>query len=100
LQVDLALRRVAVDGEPVRLSRKEFGVLAMLVRHAGRVVTQQQLLRELWGPDHVEDTHYLRIVVAKIRHKLRDDPAAPHYVLTEPGVGYRFVGEVRGSPSG
>jgi two-component system KDP operon response regulator KdpE len=100
LQVDLALRRVGVDGEPVRLSRKEFGVLAMLVRHAGRVVTQQQLLRELWGPDHVEDTHYLRIVVAKIRHKLRDDPAAPHYVLTEPGVGYRFVGEVRGGPSG
>src|SRR5262249_2207145 len=59
LQVDLARRSVLIDGETVRLTRKEYGVLALLVRHAGRVVTQQQLLRELWGPGHVDDTHYL-----------------------------------------
>lgn len=95
LRVDLALRAVALEGEPVPLSRKEFGVLSTLVRHAGRVVTQQQILRELWGPDHVEDTHYLRVVIGKLRQKLRDDPGAPRYLKTEPGVGYRFVGEVR-----
>jgi len=93
LRVDLARRLVSLDGGSVRFSRKEFSVLAMLVRHSGRVVTQQQLLRELWGPDHVHDTHYLRIVVAKIRQKLGDDPAHPRYVQTEAGVGYRFVGE-------
>ena len=92
LAVDLALRQVTIDGSPVSLSRKEYGVLSTLVRHAGRVVTQQHLLRELWGPEHVEDTHYLRVVVGKIRQKLADDPAAPRYLRTEPGVGYRFVG--------
>ena len=91
LRIDLARRRVAVGGEPVRLTRKEFALLAMLVRHAGRVVTQRQLLDELWGPGHVEDTHYLRIVVARIRQKLGDDPAQARYLRTEPGVGYRFV---------
>jgi two-component system KDP operon response regulator KdpE len=69
-------------------------VLAALVRHAGRVVTQPQLLREIWGPGHVEDTHYLRVVVGKLRQKLGDAAAAPRYLRTEPGVGYRFVGEV------
>jgi two-component system KDP operon response regulator KdpE len=93
LQVDLARRLVVLDGEAVHLSRKEFGVLALLVRHPGRVVTQQHLLRELWGPSHAEDTHYLRIVVAKIRQKLADDHAHPRYLQTEPGVGYRFIGE-------
>ena len=68
-------------------------MLAMLVRNAGRVVTQQHLLRELWGPAHVEDTHYLRIVVAHIRQKLGDDHANPRYLETETGVGYRFIGE-------
>ena len=92
---DLALRTVTLEREPVALSRKEFGVLAALVRYAGRVVTQQQLLRELWGPAHVEDTHYLRVVIGKLRQKLRDDPAAPRYLRTEPGVGYRFIGETR-----
>jgi two-component system, OmpR family, KDP operon response regulator KdpE len=90
LRFDLARRLVSVAGEAVHLTRKEFAVLALLVRNAGRVVTQQQLLRELWGPDHVEDTHYLRIVVGKIRSKLGDDHARARYVETEPGVGYRF----------
>ena len=92
LSIDLARREVALDGQPVALTRKEYAVLALLVRHAGRVVTQQQLLREIWGGSHVQDTHYLRIVVGKLRQKLDDDPAAPRWLRTEPGVGYRFPG--------
>ena len=81
----------ALDGEPVALSRKEYALLALLVRHAGRVVTQPQLLRELWGPTHQQDTHYLRILVGKLRQKLGDDAAAPRWIATEPGVGLRFL---------
>ncbi|MET0330592.1 MAG: response regulator [Dyella sp.] len=92
LRIDLALREVALDDTALALTRKEFAVLAMLLRHAGRVVTQHQLLRDLWGPTHVEDTHYLRIVIGKLRQKLGDDPAAPRWLKTEPGVGYRFLG--------
>ena len=91
LRVDLAHREVSLDGEPVVLSRKEYALLAYLVRHAGRVVTQPQLLRELWGPTHQDDTHYLRILVAKLRQKLGDDATAPRWIATEPGVGLRFV---------
>lgn len=93
LRIDLARRTVQVDGEPVALSRKEFAVLAMLLRYTGRVVTQQHLLRELWGPGHVEDTQYLRVVVGKIRQRIGDEAAAPRYLRTEPGIGYRFLGE-------
>jgi two-component system KDP operon response regulator KdpE len=93
LSVDLARRVVLLQGASVHLSRKEFDVLAMLVRHRGRVVTQQQLLREIWGPSHVEDTQYLRIVVGKLRLKLGDDASSPRYLATEPAVGYRFLGE-------
>ncbi|UOV00593.1 response regulator [Pseudoxanthomonas mexicana] len=92
LHVDLGRREVTLDGEPVALSRKEFALLALLLQHAGRVVTQPQLLRELWGPDHQDDTHYLRILVGKLRQKLGDDATAPRYIATEPGVGLRFVG--------
>ena len=95
LRIDLFRRSVALEGEELRFSRKEFALLAILVQHAGLVVTQGQLLREIWGPSHVEDTQYLRVVVGKIRQKLGDDPAAPRYIRTEPGVGYRFVGEPR-----
>ena len=91
LRVDLARREVSLDGEPVALSRKEYALLALLVRHAGRVVTQPQLLREVWGPTHQEDTHYLRILVGKLRQKLGDDAAAPRWIATEPGVGLRFL---------
>lgn len=92
LHVDLGRREVTLAGEPVVLSRKEFALLALLLQHAGRVVTQPQLLRELWGPDHQDDTHYLRILVGKLRQKLGDDATAPRYIATEPGVGLRFVG--------
>lgn len=91
LHVDLARREITLDGEPVVLSRKEFALLALLLQHAGRVVTQPQLLRELWGPTHQDDTHYLRILVGKLRQKLHDDATAPRYIATEPGVGLRFI---------
>src|SRR5262245_5354185 len=93
LSIDLARRVVLLRGESLHLSRKEFDVLALLVLHRGRVVTQQQLLREIWGPHHVEDTQYLRIVVGKLRQKLDDDASKPRYLATEPAVGYRFLGE-------
>lgn len=92
LRVDLARREVRLAGESLTLSRKEYALLGFLVRHAGRVVTQPQLLRELWGPTHQEDTHYLRILVGKLRQKLGDDAAAPRWIATEPGVGLRFLG--------
>lgn len=91
LVIDQVRREVLLDGEPVALTRKEYAVLALLLRHAGRVVSQQQLLREVWGATHVQDTHYLRIVIGRLRQKLGDDPAAPRWLKTEPGVGYRFL---------
>ena len=91
LRVDLARREVALEGATVALSRKEYALLALLVQHADRVVTQPQLLREVWGPTHQQDTHYLRILVAKLRQKLGDDAASPRWIATEPGVGLRFL---------
>ncbi|HET8942431.1 MAG TPA: response regulator [Rudaea sp.] len=91
LRVDLARRLVSVDAKTVVLSRKEYALLAILVRYAGRVVTQPQLLREVWGPTHQHDTHYLRILVAKLCQKLGDDAAAPRWIITEPGVGLRLL---------
>jgi len=90
LCVDFAYRRVTLDDVEVALTRKEYAVLAMLARHIGRVVTQQQLLKDIWGPTHVEDSHYLRVVVGHLRQKLGDDPAAPRFIVTEAGVGYRL----------
>ena len=90
LCVDFAYRRVTLDDVEVALTRKEYAVLAMLARHTGRVVTQQQLLKDIWGPTHVEDSHYLRVVVGHLRQKLGDDPAAPRFIVTEAGVGYRL----------
>ena len=91
LVVDLAFRRVLLDGVEVALTRKEYAVLALLARHPGRVITQQQLLKDIWGPSHVENSHYLRIVVGHLRQKLADDPTRPRYIVTEAGVGYRLL---------
>jgi two-component system KDP operon response regulator KdpE len=91
LHVDLARREVRLAGEPVTLTRKEFALLSLLLRNAGRIVTQPQLLRDLWGPTHQRDTHYLRILVGKLRQKLGDEAAAPRYIATQPGVGLQFV---------
>ncbi len=92
LSIDLALRRITLAGVEVALTRKEYAVLAQLARYPGRVITQQQLLRDIWGPSHVDDSHYLRIVIGHVRQKLGDDPAAPRFIVTEPGVGYRLMG--------
>lgn len=90
LTVDFAYRRVTLDGVEVALTRKEYEVLATLARHLGRVLIQQQLLKEIWGASHVEDSHYLRVVVGHLRQKLGDDPANPRFIVTEAGVGYRL----------
>lgn len=91
LRIDLVQREVSVHGQIVPLARKEFSLLSLLVQQPGRLVTQTQILREMWGPTHEEDAHYLRILVAKLRHKLGDDASAPRYIVTEPGVGLRFI---------
>lgn len=90
LVIDQAAHTVTRGGVDVRLTRKEFDVLALLARHAGRLVTHRQLLTTIWGPAHVEDTHYLRIAIGHIRDKLGDDAANPRFVITDPGVGYRL----------
>ncbi|MFJ2972822.1 response regulator [Pseudomonas fulva] len=95
LTVDLALRRVTLDDAEVTLTRKEYALLAQLASHPGRVITQQQLLKDIWGPTHVGDTHYLRIVVGHLRQKLGDDPMAPRFIATEAGVGYRLLAPVQ-----
>ncbi|MDO8360295.1 MAG: response regulator transcription factor [Devosia sp.] len=92
LVVDLAAHTVAVRGEEAKLTRKEFEVLALLARHAGRLVTHKQLLTTVWGLAHAEDAHYLRIAIGHIREKISDDAADPRFILTEPGVGYRMQG--------
>lgn len=90
LRIDLARREVRVDGTAVALTRKEYALLALLLRNAGRVVTQPQILQEVWGPSHRHDTHYLRILVGRLRHKLGDSALQSRYLFTEPGVGLRF----------
>lgn len=90
LSVDVERRRVTLKGEELKLTPKEYDILSMLVRHAGRVVTHQFLLREIWGPTYTSETHYLRVYVGQLRQKIEVDPAQPRYIMTEPGVGYRM----------
>jgi len=94
IEVDMALRQVRRDGEPVHLTPIEYRLLSTLVRHAGRVLTHRQLLRDVWGPSHVESNHYLRIYMGHLRQKLERDAAQPEHIVTETGVGYRLVGVV------
>jgi len=96
--IDRAAHRVTRDGRAVRLTPTEWSLLAVLVRHAGKLVPARQLLTEVWGPAYESQTHYLRVYVAQLRRKLEPDPAHPRYLITEPGVGYRFEGQAR--PSG
>jgi two-component system KDP operon response regulator KdpE len=88
--VDLTAKRVTTSGGEVRLTPTEWHVVEMLVRNAGRLVTQRQLLQEVWGPHYEKETNYLRVYLAQIRKKLEPDPARPRYFLTEAGMGYRF----------
>ena len=91
LAVDLASRLVTLDNRPVELTKKEFDLLALLARHAGRLLTHRQILSDVWGPAHADDIQYLRVFIGRLGQKLGDDPAAPSYIVNEPGVGYRFV---------
>jgi len=88
--VDLAAKKASRDGRDVRLTPTEWHVLEVLVRNAGRLVSQQQLLREVWGPSYANETGYLRVYLAQLRRKLEADPSHPTHLITEPGMGYRF----------
>lgn len=89
--VDIAARRVSKGGEEVHLTPIEFRLLTILIGHSGKVLTQRQLLNEVWGPNAVEHAHYLRIYMGHLRQKLETDPARPQHFITETGIGYRFV---------
>lgn len=89
--VDLARRQVTRRGEELHLTPIEYRLLALLIANAGRVLTHRQMLREVWGPSHGEDTHYLRVYMTGLRRKLEDDPARPRHLRTETGIGYRLV---------
>ncbi len=91
LSVDTTKRIVTKNGEPVRLTPTEYDLLAILVRHAGRVVTHRQLLGSVWGPAHVEDTQYLRVFIGQLRAKIETDASNPRIIQTEPAIGYKFV---------
>ncbi len=90
LVIDVLDRRVVRAGEEVHLTPIEFDLIRVLAQHRGRLVTHRQLLHEVWGPEYGQETHYLRVHVAHIRAKLELDPSRPHYLITEPGVGYRL----------
>jgi two-component system KDP operon response regulator KdpE len=91
LTIDVPARQVTRNGAVVRLTPTEWGLLEVLVRHPGRLVSQRDLLHEVWGPAYGRETNYLRVYVAGLRKKLEDDPAQPRHLVTEPGMGYRFV---------
>jgi two-component system KDP operon response regulator KdpE len=91
LEVDLAARVVKVAGQEIKLTSTEYALLRLFVQHAGKVLTHRQILREVWGPNYVEQTHYLRVYLAHLREKLETVASQPELFLTEPGVGYRLV---------
>jgi two-component system KDP operon response regulator KdpE len=91
IELDIARHRVTLAGAPLRVSRKEFELLRVLMMHVGRVVPHRQLLSEIWGRVHENDVQYLRVYVAQLRAKLGDDPSHPRYIANEQGVGYRFI---------
>jgi two-component system, OmpR family, KDP operon response regulator KdpE len=93
LKVDLAARRVFLADAEVHLTPIEYKILLVLTRNAGKVLTHRHLLKEVWGPDQVHETHYLRVFMANLRRKLERDPARPRYLITEQGVGYRLASD-------
>jgi len=93
LEVDLAARVVRLDGKDIKLTATEYSLLRLFVRHAGKVLTHHYILREVWGPAYVEQTHYLRVYMAHLREKLEREPSKPQLLITEAGVGYRLMGE-------
>ena len=98
LQVDLATRTVTFARNPVKLTATEYALLALFVKHAGRILTHRQILREIWGPKSEEHRQYLRVYVTHLRQKIEEDPSKPELIKTEPGIGYRFA--AAGNPTG
>lgn len=92
LSIDIAARAVRKNGEPIKLTSTEYALLALFMRNEGKVLTHQHLLREVWGPGYVAQTHYPRVFVGQLRKKIEDDPNQPKFIVTESGIGYRFVG--------
>ena len=90
LRLDLTRREVLVSGAQVHLTPLEYRLLSLLAQNAGKVLTHRQILKEVWGPGSVSETHYLRVFMAQLRRKVEPDPARPRLLLTEPGVGYRM----------
>lgn len=90
VEIDILAHRVTRNGEPVKLTPKEFDLLAVLVRNAGRVLTHRQVLTAVWGPAHTENLQYLRVFIGQLRQKLEETPDAPSLIVTEPGIGYRL----------
>ena len=90
IKVDMATRIVTLKGEDVHLTPNEYNLLLMLIKNPGKLITQQQLLRDVWGPGYAKEGHYLRVYMGQLRRKLEADPANPKYLITEPGLGYRF----------
>jgi len=99
LSIDLAARIVTIDGERVMLTPKEYRLLQLLAQHPGNVITHQFLLKEIWGSPHMQDTHYLRIFMRKLRQKIEADPTQPRTLLTELGIGYRLVAPDTANPA-
>lgn len=93
VQIDLARRLVTRNGEAVKLTPTEYALLRLLVQHVGKVLTHRQILKEVWGPQYVDETHYLRVYFGQLRQKLEENPAVPKLIVTEPGVGYRLVAD-------
>jgi two-component system KDP operon response regulator KdpE len=91
LRMDLERRETTIEGRPVRLTPIEWRLLVFLARHAGKVLTHAQILREVWGPNTSSQSHYVRVYMAELRKKLEPDPSRPRLLLTEPGVGYRLA---------
>ena len=97
IEVDLKKRRILIAGAEVHLTRIEYKLFEILIRHSDQVVTHGQLLKEVWGPHHEEQIHYLRVYMLQLRRKLEADPTRPRYLRTEPGVGYRLATEYFGN---
>jgi two-component system KDP operon response regulator KdpE len=93
LEVDLTARVVKLKGRDVKLTATEYSLLRLFVQHAGKVLTHRQILKEVWGPNYVEQTHYLRVYIAHLREKLETEPSKPRLITTESGIGYRLMAE-------
>jgi two-component system KDP operon response regulator KdpE len=99
LRVDMSQRQVFLNEQEVHLTPIEYKLLTALIKNAGKVVTHSQLLKEVWGPSYSKETQYLRVYMTQLRHKLETDPARPHFLINEPGVGYRLKFDPKENPS-